>query len=337
MHKINLPIDTKSLYYNINNDNLKGHTCTVATPIKQGKSLNQYLNEIYKIPQQIDYEQHEKLVDELRKNSKSIVRINNVFVFDKIKVNNHLIDCEASYCIYVKEEIDETKVQFGRIKMHYPLSLKYESLNIDNKKVLNKISEYLNDYAFLIESFDYDFDDDSLNFNALVVGYNQIPYSKIFINNKGVGSKFNQDLKYLSDCYDYEIISLKKQYGNDVGTESFEEYMEKAREESFSIVNQYLISEGAYEIRFTSNEYPYCIYDVQYYLNGNIYYGVIRSTYTKQIYADLSAETNRFINLFNNTNLFIVTEVIVNNVLKVFNNKQLEQFKTKINSIRLIK
>ena len=97
MHKINLPIDTKSLYYNINNDNLKGHTCTVATPIKQGKSLNQYLNEIYKIPQQIDYEQHEKLVDELRKNSKSIVRINNVFVFDKIKVNNHLIDCEILF------------------------------------------------------------------------------------------------------------------------------------------------------------------------------------------------------------------------------------------------
>ena len=27
-----------------------------------------------------------------------------------------------------------------------------------------KISEYLNDYAFIIESFDYNFDNDSLNF-----------------------------------------------------------------------------------------------------------------------------------------------------------------------------
>lgn len=337
MHKIKLPIDTKSLYYNINNDNLKGHTCTVATPIKQGKSVNEYLNEIFKIPKQIDYEQHENLVNELRKNSKSIVKISNVFVFDKIKVNNHLINCDASYCIYVKKEIDKSKVQFGRIKMHYPLSLKYEPLNIDNKKILNKISEHLMNYAFIIESFDYDFDDDSLTFNALVVGYNQIPYSKVFINNKGIGSKFNKDLKYLSDCYDYEIVSLKKHYGNEVGTESFEVYMEKAKEESFSIVNQYLLSEGAYDIRFTSNEYPYCIYDVQYYLNGIINYGIIRSTYTKQIYADLSAETNRFINLFKNTNLFVISEVIFNNTLNTFDNKELEGFSTKINSIRLIK
>ena len=40
MTKIRLPIDLKSLYYNIFNDNEKGHTCTVATPLKQGKSVN---------------------------------------------------------------------------------------------------------------------------------------------------------------------------------------------------------------------------------------------------------------------------------------------------------
>lgn len=88
MHIITLPIDTKSLYYNIFNDNEHGHTCTVATPIKQGNSLRKELNEIFKIPKQIDFLKEDTLLKDLIKNSKSIVKINNVFVFDKIKVNN---------------------------------------------------------------------------------------------------------------------------------------------------------------------------------------------------------------------------------------------------------
>ena len=32
---IRIPIDTKSLYLNIKNDNETGHTATVATPLKQ--------------------------------------------------------------------------------------------------------------------------------------------------------------------------------------------------------------------------------------------------------------------------------------------------------------
>ena len=75
MHKIFLPIDTKSLYCNILNDNPKGHTCTVATPIKQGNSLNVKLNEIYKIPLQIDFQQYPDLIDSLLKNSKSTKKI----------------------------------------------------------------------------------------------------------------------------------------------------------------------------------------------------------------------------------------------------------------------
>ena len=37
MSIIRLPIDTKSLYFNIKNDNKTGHTATVATPLKQGR------------------------------------------------------------------------------------------------------------------------------------------------------------------------------------------------------------------------------------------------------------------------------------------------------------
>ena len=45
MSIIRLPIDTKSLYFNIKNDNETGHTATVATPLKQGASLHTELAE----------------------------------------------------------------------------------------------------------------------------------------------------------------------------------------------------------------------------------------------------------------------------------------------------
>ena len=35
MGKIILPIDTKSLYFNIKNDNFSGHTPTVVSPLKK--------------------------------------------------------------------------------------------------------------------------------------------------------------------------------------------------------------------------------------------------------------------------------------------------------------
>lgn len=335
MHKIILPIDTKSLYMNIYNDNLKGHTCTVATPIKQGKSINEQLNQIYLIPQQIDYEKHEKLVDELRKNSKSIVKINNVFLFNKIKVNNQFLKCDSNFCIYVKEEIDDSRAQYGRIKMHYPTSLKYVDLSIDNKKVLNTISSFLNDYAFIVESFEYDFDDYSLNFNIVIVGYNNIPYSKVFINNKGVGSKFNTIIKNNFDSYDMEIVVLKNQYFN-ADTNNYETFLTDARNKALEIVEEYLLKNGAIKIRNLSEEYPYSLFDIQYFINNELFYGLVRNTFTKKIYADLTAETNRFINLFTNCKIFIISEVMEKNVLNIYDARDLERFSTRISSIRLI-
>ena len=61
MSIIRLPIDTKSLYFNIKNDNETGHTATVATPLKQGASLHTELAEIYKIPENIDSINRENL------------------------------------------------------------------------------------------------------------------------------------------------------------------------------------------------------------------------------------------------------------------------------------
>ena len=82
-------------------DNISGHTATVATPIKQGNSINDKLMQVYKIPMQIDYQSKPELVNELTKNSKSQIKITNVFAFKNIKVNGISIQTSKSYCFYI--------------------------------------------------------------------------------------------------------------------------------------------------------------------------------------------------------------------------------------------
>ena len=78
MNKIILPIDTKSLYLNILNDNLSGHTATVATPLKQGNSYNKELGRLLEIKEkEIYFQDKPDLIREMLKNSKSKIAIKN--------------------------------------------------------------------------------------------------------------------------------------------------------------------------------------------------------------------------------------------------------------------
>ena len=63
--RIVLPIDTKSLFLNIFNDNESGHTATVSTPIKQGQDEPQETVEDAK--EQVDVKQVNSLVSLLIK------------------------------------------------------------------------------------------------------------------------------------------------------------------------------------------------------------------------------------------------------------------------------
>ncbi len=335
MHKILLPIDTKSLYWNILNDNPKGHTCTVATPIRQGRSLNIELNEVYKIPLQIDFQKYPDLIDCLLKNSKSTSKINNVFIFKKIKVNGKAINLGCSYCMFVKEEVDPTKAQFGRVKLHYPCSLKYDPLEIDNKAVINSISEHLFGFAFLIEAFEFDFDDDSLNFIVTIVGYNQIPYSKVFVNRKGTGEKYTKAFKRTEDCYDFEIVTLKKRYGDEVTPDNFQEYMNEANIRAMDIVRERLISSGADDIVSLCDTYPYSIFDLKYKTNGKTKYAIVKTSYTKEIYFDLSGEERQALALFEQSSLFFVSEVFGAENVYVYKQDALNELTSSVATIRL--
>lgn len=337
MTKIRLPIDLKSLYYNIFNDNEKGHTCTVATPLKQGKSVNTELSEIFRIPRQIDFQKYPDFVDSLIKNSKTRVKINNVFVFDKLRVNGRPIESFYSYCIFIKQEIDPSKIQFGRIKIHYPFNLKNDGLNIDNKKVILSISESINNYAFIVRAFEYDFDDNSLNFDIQIVGYKGIPYSKVFINNKGVGNKFSQVFGCDYDNYDREIIYLKKIYADKVSPENYSNFIKKSKNIAISQVVENLRKNNYKNIEVINELYPYSLFDIQYYDDGYIKYAIVFGTFGNKCYADLSSEKIRFINMFNNAKLFIVTDCLGEPVIHEFTSSDIEHFKNSINSIRLIK
>ena len=48
---IRMPIDLKSLYLNIRNDNKTGHTPTVATPLRQGSPIHPEIAQIQNIPE----------------------------------------------------------------------------------------------------------------------------------------------------------------------------------------------------------------------------------------------------------------------------------------------
>ncbi|MBO4668059.1 MAG: hypothetical protein J5666_08065, partial [Bacilli bacterium] len=148
----------------------------------------------------------------------------------------------CSFGFYIKEEVDETKVQFGRLKLHYPSKFIYEDdeININNKEVFKAISECLHNYAFVITSFEYAYETDTLNFDALIVGENNIPYSKVFINEKGVGNKFNLIFNENADDYDREIISLRKKYGEEVNPTNYLDCFRHMKEIAMEIVSKSL-------------------------------------------------------------------------------------------------
>ena len=96
---IRLPIDTKSLYFNIKNDNQSGHTATVATPLKQGKAVHDELAQIYDLPENVEIRSREGIIAKILKNSRAEAIIPYVYVFNKISVNGEIIEDIPAMCI----------------------------------------------------------------------------------------------------------------------------------------------------------------------------------------------------------------------------------------------
>lgn len=334
---IRLPLDIKSLYLNIKNDNESGHTATVATPLKQYGTANELLTPIYDIPDNINTISREDLIGSILSKSRAEACIVKVCVFDKISVNGILLKDIPSYCIYVREETASTNVHCGRQKIHYPTTLKFSDseVEINNKLVMKAISETLNDYAFIVEAFEYDTDTGILNFDAIIVGENEIPYSKVFINKRGAGSKYTRIFNEDADSYDMEIIALREHLGyTNVTAENYGEIIAINKGLARNIVEESLLAQGAKNIKRLYDEYPYSIYDLEYTINGKKRYVIVNQTATKKIYFNLSSKKIEFLNFFENESfLYLVTNIAADAEVKIFTPSDLYEMNKSIQSV----
>ena len=335
---LRLSIDTKSLYYNIKNDNQTGHTATVATPIKQGAAIRPELQMLSQIPESICPSSRESLISQILSNSRAKAKINSVYVFNRVAVNWHLLNNMPSYCMYVREETDRNSVHFGRQKLHYPLSLAFEDINtcIDNKTIISAISKHLNNYAFIVEAFEYDTDNNILNFDATIVGNNQVPYSKVFINRRGVGNKFSMMIADNTDNYDTEIIALREHLGYDnVTPDNYGNIVADNCILARDAVANYLSDMQAENIRLLKNEYPCSIYDIEYRILGNKKYAIVQQTATREKAFTLPTEKIQFINDFSeNTFLFLVTDICDGKKIFAYSASDMNSLGKSIASIR---
>lgn len=334
---IRLPIDIKSLYMNIKNDNEKGHTATVATPLKQYNAVHSDLLPILDIPENINPISRENLISKILMHSRAEAKITNVFVFDKVCVNGIIITGVASFCIYIREETSSENVHCGRQKIHYPMTLKYQDdeIEINNKAVMRAISEVLHNYAFIIEAFEYNTETSILNFDATIVGDNDIPYSKVFINRRGTGNKFAAIFNENADNYDTEIIALREKLGYDnVSPLNFVEVAEKNKLVALDVALECLKNIGAKSIRNFYEEYPYALYDLECEISGKKNYAIVRYTATTTKYFELPLNKIKFCNDFSDSvAIILITDVIGAPKSFIYRIDDLNRMNKKINSI----
>lgn len=137
--------------------------------------------------------------------------------------------------------------------------------------------------------------------------------------------------------YDSEIIALRKKYTDQVSTENFIEYIESGFKLSKQIMKNHLETISATNIRDISEDYPYSLFDFQYYINDTIHYAIVFSTYTKSIYFNLSSWQNQFINTFDNVDIYLVTDIGGKNSVTKIVREDLMEFSVMMNSVRFIK
>lgn len=338
MSVIRLPIDTKSLHYNIKNDNKAGHTATVATPLKQGKSYNKELARVFDLPSYKNFEANEALLNEINKNARIAIKVLGVFVLDKFSVNGIPIDCDGKqYSIYVREETDPSKAQYGRIKVHYPLRFKFidTELNIDNNAVINAVSAFLKNYAFLVTAFEYDTETQILNFRATLVGEPQVPYSKVFVNEKGVGNKFAVTFTDIADNYDYEIFALRKTLGEEISPVNYNETMERFQEDAMNRAERYILDlDDVTAYKNIGIDYPYAPFDIEYIQDNITKYALVFFTATNTVYFSMPAKRIGFCNAFADyTTLLVFTSIATTPQLHIFTIAEANRFTKSIASI----
>lgn len=307
-------IDPKSLYWGITNDNDFGHTQTVSTNLKQGNSVKPELELIEKDESNILVGLYPELENLCNKHSKSKCRIRNILVFNKIFVNGKRLNTKYSFCIFTKEEVDTSKVHFGRVKLHYPINFSFSSFEFDiaNREVLKDIQKSIGGFAYLVRAFDF-LGPSSINFNVLVLGLPPIAYSKIFVNYKGDSAiKFQQAFLDVPDSYDLEILTMRKHKLPGIEEINPNNYTDAcrfcsllAKEKASRYLKERYLNSAILDI---SSQYPYALFDFEIIdPDGKHRYFIVNWTSGSKVELYLSISRFRFIQsaLFDCSLLFV--------------------------------
>lgn len=290
MSKIRFKIDEKSLYFGIYNNYEKGEVMTSSTPINQSKDPEKWHKDILEfIDSGIDYkgEIPEGLLAQCTRKTTSQAKtiINNIFIFEKILFDGKELDCPYSFCLYVKEEVDEfirqrdgkigKNTHLGRKKLHNPSKLKYfhDGFKINNKAVLQAILEQNGGFAYIVRGFEVNLENKTLNFITSLIGLEGVFLSNVFKIKKGVGKKLLIDeinLEAQDIATDSVVlISSNKNKLNDVELDF--EQLRKTQVENGKLGEKYvyeninkLINEYVEDVFHTSDSYPMSPYDIEY-------------------------------------------------------------------------
>lgn len=336
MSRFRFKIDEKSLYFGIYNDYERGETATVSTPINQSKDPNKWRADILSLvgsgleaPHIPDVLRNKCLKKTTAQANAKIVAL---YEFKNIYLDGEKLETGSSFALYIKEETDAfiknrkgkmvTNTHLGRLKLHYPTSLKHESdgFNINNLQVLNSILKQNGGFAYVVRGFDCDTEKKSINFITTIIGMKGIFLSSVFKKQKGVGKKLL--LKEIDlDAIDFtaqdiygdstSIVLDRRTDGTDL------DIFEKANKTKIengkigeSIILEKLQRDGVTDVYHTSAYYPTSPYDIEYYENGIKKYVEVKATQGDKKIFNMSIGEIKFMERYKDDYvLFLITNV----------------------------
>lgn len=335
MSKIKFKIDEKSLYYGIYNDYKKGQTATVATPLNQSKNPDKWHKDILCL---LDTKLVINTIPPVlqgkclnKSTSQANAKVNAFFEFKNLYLDGVKINTPYSFGMYIKEEIDEyiiarngkkvRNTHLGRLKLHYPITLKHESdgYKVNNKEILEKILKQNGGFAYIVRGFEVNTDENSLNFITTMIGVEGVFLSNVFVKQKGVGKKLLlkeidlDSLNIITRSEDDSKVQLSKE-DLDVVLGIFEKAnkskIENGKRGEEIIIEKLKENPAFSEIYHTSLDYPTSPYDIEYYEDGVKKYVEVKATQGKNKIFNMSSGEIKFMETYQEHYiLYLVTNV----------------------------
>lgn len=345
--KYSFNIDEKSLYRGVKNDYKTGESATVHTPLNQAKDEKNWRIPIYDFLEGYSYRNITSLPNVLKDKclskttSKAESKIVYFYAFSKFSLDGAPFDADASFAMYVKEEISPTIIDrdgtiienthLGRQKLHYPISLNYKSegFNIDNKSVLNKILTINGGFAYVVNGFDIDTETETLNFRTTMIGLEGVLLSNVFKKQKGVG------IKLLVDGFNFDkevLISSANEILTDNENKAFMATLDKIQKSSRhngKIGEEYvfdnlekIIGEKTGDKVYISKKYPQSPYDIECFVNGKKLYIEVKSTEQDKKMFYMSRGERKFMDKYDEFYLLILVTNVKSDRKKPFKYKR---------------